>query len=96
MTHDDLRAEVEALRKQLKEKEKDLKALENKPDVMANKFKPGLTDMYQFVDYLKSKKYRVPEGRLITIRGEKGGLVFVGFSNSVAEAFKVIADTAAL
>jgi hypothetical protein len=50
---------------------------DNNPDVMASTFKAGNTDMYQFVDWLKYKKYRVPQGTTITITGLVGGLVNV-------------------
>lgn len=55
---------------------------DNNPDVMASNFKAGLTDMYQFVDWLKYKKYRVPQGTVITITGLGGGLVNVEMTDA--------------
>lgn len=49
----------------------------NAPDVIDPGFKTGITDMYQFVSHMRFKKFRVPEGQTITIRGLRGGLVDV-------------------
>lgn len=81
-----LEEEIKALRAQLIEKEKELNAKRNTPDVMASNFKPGVTDMYQFVDYIKSRKYRVPQGTLIIIKGGIGGTVVVEISTGESNA----------
>lgn len=52
-------------------------ALKEVGDVMPSGFRPGITDMYMFRDWIRTKKYRVPKGTTITITGLGAGLVDV-------------------
>lgn len=43
---------------------------------------PGLTDSYQFIDWVKEKKYHFPVGSTVTITGVQGGLLQVDIQHT--------------